>query len=303
MSGGPIPCFWRAPTDNDKGGGSNSYNTQWRAFGLDKLAVVDTSGFEVRQVSSQALELKVFLFIEPTNSGHEGPGVSQSQAGPEGGYNPTTLEPITAEEDISQKTKPIRPGTEESSWFRVGVTYTIYGTGALVIEYDIKPNSRLPPLPRVGIQFNIDKKCRDVNWYGRGPFECYPDRKEAAFVGLFHDTVEHMHVPYTVPGECGGRTDVRWVGITDDKDVGLFAMLENQDLMQLNVSSFTSDELDVAMHEEELKEGDDLEVFLFSRLFPSQVVYFRVRSCRYRFGLSSHRMSKKGPAAHPEQFG
>lgn len=272
MIGGPTPCFWRAPTDNDKGGGTNSYETQWRGFGLDRLAVVDTSGIEVRQLCSQALELKVVLFIEPTNSQHDHPGVSQSQLGPEGGYNPITLEPAPAGEGILQK-KRVRSGTSESSWFRVGVVYTIYGNGDLVVEYDVKPSSKLPPLPRVGVQFKIDKKCKDVHWYGRGPFECYPDRKEAAFVGIYHDTVERLHVPYTVPGECGGRTDVRWVGIVDDKHVGLFANLEGEEeSMQLSVSSFTTDELDLATHEEDLKEGEELEV-IFVALFMFSILW------------------------------
>ncbi|CAM6110904.1 unnamed protein product [Calypogeia fissa] len=262
MSGGPTPCFWRAPTDNDKGGGTNSHETHWRASGLDRLAIVDTSGIEVRQLCSQAIELKVSLFIEPKNSPHDHPEVSQSQAGAEGGYNPITLEPESAGDGTLQKKKQLRSGTSESSWFRVGVTYTIYGNGDLVVEYDVKPNSKLPPLPRVGVEFKMDKKCRNVHWYGRGPFECYPDRKEAAFVRVYHDTVEHLHVPYIAPGECGGRTDVRWVGITNDKDVGLFAMLENENPMQLSVSPFSTDELDKAKHEEELKEEDDLEVHI-----------------------------------------
>jgi Beta galactosidase small chain len=30
-------CFWRAPTDNDSGGGPFSYTGRWQAVGLDKM--------------------------------------------------------------------------------------------------------------------------------------------------------------------------------------------------------------------------------------------------------------------------
>jgi beta-galactosidase len=131
------------------------------------------------------------------------------------------------------------------------------------VKYHVKPNSKLPQLPRIGVKFNMDKSCNNVSWDGRGPFECYPDRKDAAFVGVYNDTVDKLHVPYIVPGECGGRTDVRWAGIVNDKKVGLFAMLDNQDLMQLNVSSFTTEQLHKATHNHKLKDADQLEVLLF----------------------------------------
>lgn len=35
-----VPCFYRAPTDNDRGGsGGTSYAARWKAAGLDRLIV------------------------------------------------------------------------------------------------------------------------------------------------------------------------------------------------------------------------------------------------------------------------
>jgi beta-galactosidase len=44
-AGGPVPCFWRAPTDNDRGGEAMSYSARWRAAGLDRLAPVRHAAF------------------------------------------------------------------------------------------------------------------------------------------------------------------------------------------------------------------------------------------------------------------
>ena len=40
LTGGPTPCFWRAPTDNDRGGEGISYCARWRNAGIDRLQTV-----------------------------------------------------------------------------------------------------------------------------------------------------------------------------------------------------------------------------------------------------------------------
>ena len=73
----------------------------------------------------------------------------------------------------------------ESALFRVHMHCRIYDSGDVVLDYEVNPKSDLPPLPRVGVVFNVDKSLDRVAWYGRGPFECYPDRKAAAHVGVY----------------------------------------------------------------------------------------------------------------------
>ncbi|KAL3697992.1 hypothetical protein R1sor_012068 [Riccia sorocarpa] len=238
FSSGPVPCFWRAPTDNDNAAQNiNSYSFRWRAVGLDKLQVRCSTGINIHQKASNFVELKATLSLEPVDS-HQ--------------YT-AELVPNRAEEG----------NTGEHRWFTVGVTYKVYGTGDLVIDYDVQPNTKLPPLPRVGIDFQVDRRFSKVQWYGRGPFECYPDRKSAAHVGIYEFPVEDMHVPYTVPGECGGRADVRWVTVSEKgAKVGLLAMSETGESMQMNVSLYTAQDLDVATHNEELKQSDKIQVHL-----------------------------------------
>ncbi|KAL2609958.1 hypothetical protein R1flu_028531 [Riccia fluitans] len=238
FSSGPVPCFWRAPTDNDKAAqGLNSYNFRWRAVGLDKLQILSSTGINIHHTSTHSVELKATLSLEPVDS-HQ-----------------YTAELVPSQAEVGR--------TGEHRWFTVGVTYKVYGTGDLVIEYDVQPNIKLPPLPRIGIEFQVDKRCNEVQWYGRGPFECYPDRKSAAHVGVYQFPVKDMHVPYIVPGESGGRADVRWLSLSDrEAEVGLLAMSEPDKSMQMNVSFFTTQELDAATHNEELKQSDGIQVHL-----------------------------------------
>ena len=57
----------------------------------------------------------------------------------------------------------------------------------------------------------------NVEWYGRGPQENYPDRKSGYKTGIYKSTVKDMYEPYLIPQDYGLRTDNRWVRMTDEK--------------------------------------------------------------------------------------
>ena len=61
---------------------------------------------------------------------------------------------------------------------------------------------------------------------GRGPFENYRDRKSAANVGLYSNTVADHYVPYVRPQENGYKTDTRWFSLSDDNNQGLLVEAE-----------------------------------------------------------------------------
>ncbi|GAB2217723.1 hypothetical protein Drorol1_Dr00000931 [Drosera rotundifolia] len=225
MNRGLFPCFWRAPTDNDKGGAySESYLSQWKAVHLDDVL------FQVEEC----------YFLNKTDHLVE---VALVYAGV-----PRT--------ESSDSKKP-------DSLFRVDICYKFHGSGDILVACNVRPSSGLPPLPRVGIEFHLDKSLDQIKWYGKGPFECYPDRKEAAHVGIYEKTVREMHVPYIVPGESGGRADVRWVSLRNNEGVGIFASVYGSSPpMQMSASFYPTKELDRATHNEELVEGNDIEVHL-----------------------------------------
>ncbi len=71
----------------------------------------------------------------------------------------------------------------------------------------------LPELPRIGMACELAPGLEQVRWYGRGPHECYSDRKAGAAVGIYRADVDALQVPYVMPQENGNRTDVRWLEI------------------------------------------------------------------------------------------
>jgi beta-galactosidase len=67
----------------------------------------------------------------------------------------------------------------------------------------------LPELPKVGLSCALVPGLERVRWYGRGPHECYSDRKAGAAIGAYEASVDGLQVPYVLPQENGNRTDVR----------------------------------------------------------------------------------------------
>lgn len=225
MRRGILPCFWRAPIDNDKGGEGNSYLSKWKVANLDKLSFI-TKSCAIQNKSDHHLELVVTYL-----------GVVQGED------------------------KSISTSKDSDALFEVDMTYLILGSGDVILKCNVKPSSDIPPLPRVGVEFHLNKSTNVVKWYGRGPFECYPDRKSAAHVGVYELNLDDMHVPYIVPGECSGRADVRWVTFLNNQGCGLFtSMYDRSPPMQMSASYYTTAELERATHNEELRKGDDIEV-------------------------------------------
>jgi len=100
--------------------------------------------------------------------------------------------------------------------------YTVSSDGEMTIDHSVEPNGDMPSwLPRIGVEWVLDKSLGNVEWYGRGPQENYPDRKTGYKTGVYKSTVSAMYEPYLIPQDYGLRTDNRWVRMTDSNGVGL----------------------------------------------------------------------------------
>lgn len=235
MEKGIIPCLWRALTDNDKGGGSDSYASRWKNALLDNI-LFQLNHCSIEKQTDELLLVTANYFGVPST----------------GSYNQTN-----SRQTITDSTY------NNVILCTVDVSYCIYASGDLIIDYKVSPKSDLPSLPRIGVVFQLDQSFDWVRWYGKGPFECYPDRKEAAHVGTYEANVADLFVPYIVPSECAGRADVRWVAFQNISGFGLFASAYGTSPpMQMSASYYSTAELDRATHNEELVKGNDIEVHL-----------------------------------------
>jgi beta-galactosidase len=133
------------------------------------------------------------------------------------------------------------------------ITFT--GDGDIVLKHTVTPfGDELNYLQRVGIEMRLPQEMQNFSWYGRGPFETYPDRKTGAKIGIYESTVDEQYVPYVFAQEHGNKTDVRWAKLTNAEGVGLAFFAEA--LMGVNASNFDPGNVDRARYGFQLKKVD-----------------------------------------------
>ena len=69
----------------------------------------------------------------------------------------------------------------------------------------------LPPLPRLGIVIELPREYEQLSWYGRGPWDNYPDRKESCPIGMWKSVVSEQYVHYARPQDSGNHEDCTMV--------------------------------------------------------------------------------------------
>lgn len=224
MGGLLQPSFFRVPTDNDEGGGTNSFASRWRKAGLDHPTLSPVE-MRVDKLGSQRIR-------------------------------------VTCVNDLAMTGGTIRQTTE----------YLVYGTGDVVVSTTYTPGTSavgvgLPPLARVGMQISLPASLSALTWYGRGPFESYQDRKDAAFVGQYSGSVADQFFPYVMAQENGSKTDVRWAHLTDGSNTsGLLIMAEpngtGPSLLTINARDYTDAALLTAKnpHAQAIERGNTIVV-------------------------------------------
>ena len=139
-------------------------------------------------------------------------------------------------------------------------TYTVYGSGDVIVESSIQPHGELIDLPRFGMQMAVPGEFSTMTWYGRGPQETYWDRKTGAAVGVYSGPVERQSHMYVRPQENGNKTDVRWMALTNEAGAGLLAV--GMPLLSVSAWPYTMAELEKAKHPFDIPKGEIITVNL-----------------------------------------
>ena len=135
------------------------------------------------------------------------------------------------------------------------LTYTLNSRGQIQVEADYQPkNENTPKIPKFGMRIRIPEKFQSIKWYGRGPFENYPDRKTAALIGLYASKLDNFWTNYAVPQDNGNRCDVRWLSLTDQK--GSSIQISGLQPLCFRAWPYTEEELEKAKHPFDLPNHD-----------------------------------------------
>ena len=134
---------------------------------------------------------------------------------------------------------------------RYQVSYLTGQDGVVHVHAVYSGAEGLPELPAFGMEWKLKERYQNIRYYGLGPDENYFDRKHGARLGIFDTTVKENMTPYLVPQECGNRTGVRWVTLTDEKGRGLCFTAEDKPF-ECSALPYGTLEIEQAMHPAEL---------------------------------------------------
>ena len=200
----PMPVYWRAVTDNDRGNGFAREAAPW--MGATLFSGYSKEDIRVEEGADQV----AVTFV----------------------YYPF----------------PWLDAAAGSRLPRTEVSYCVSAEGRIAIRLHFYGKPGLPSLPVFGLGFKLPVRDGRFSWYGRGPWENYPDRKAGSLLGRYESSAWESMAKYLVPQECGTHMDTRWLEVEGLR----FEALDRP--FAFSVLPYSAMELENAAHGNELPE-------------------------------------------------
>ena len=124
---------------------------------------------------------------------------------------------VTADYEISEVQATLR------------MTYTINGEGAIQVEQAMTttPGAKISNMFRYGTRVELPAAYNVLEYYGRGKVENYADRKSAADIGLYKQSVsEQYNEKMARPQESGTHSDLRYFELKNTAGAGIRIIAE-----------------------------------------------------------------------------
>lgn len=131
------------------------------------------------------------------------------------------------------------------------MSFEFTGDGAVKISVNAKKREIAPILARFGYEFVLTDGFENMEYFGFGPSEAYPDRHKACRKAHFKTSVSDNFVHYIRPTENSAHFDSVFGAVTDDDGKGLIFTSENG--FSFNAMHYTSEMLENTLHDDELE--------------------------------------------------
>jgi Beta-galactosidase/beta-glucuronidase len=120
-------------------------------------------------------------------------------------------------------------------------TYLVKGDGSVKVDNQVRFVGFPINLARIGVRMLLDKKFDRMEYFGRGPYENYSDRKSGADVGVYELGVNEQY-EYEKPMERGNHEEVRWAKL-NGKEMPALLVQSDEKLMQVSALSYTDEQM------------------------------------------------------------
>lgn len=134
------------------------------------------------------------------------------------------------------------------------VRYIFNAEGDIQVSMDYQPTEvDIPNIPKFGMRMRIPSDYTNVEWYGRGPWENYPDRKKSQFIGHYQLPLSQYFHDYSKPQENGNRCDIRWFEISSAEKT---IRVDGFQPLCIRAWDYGEEDIPVAGHPYELNRGE-----------------------------------------------
>jgi len=135
----------------------------------------------------------------------------------------------------------------------VKVNYTVINDRSILVTLDYEPTATdRPVIPKLGMRMRLPADMIGIDYYGRGPWENYPDRKRSAFLGRYQMPLSEYETEYIHPQDNGCRTDVRWFCISNGEKTLLIDGLQP---LCIRAWDYGEENLEGVRHPHEINRG------------------------------------------------
>ena len=112
--------------------------------------------------------------------------------------------------------------------FDVNLNFIVCADGVIMVNSFVRPSVTGTIIPKIGFRLEMPAAFEQLQWFGRGPWDNYRDRKEACLPGIYTSTVSDQREDYIKPQEHGTKQEVRWMSLANAEGRGLAFVAPDQ---------------------------------------------------------------------------
>ena len=219
--------------------GDNQIEVNGKGFTalFDKTTGVMTSyKYRNTEYVNNEFGLRPFFWRAPLDNDYGAGLPKKLEAWKTASYEDLSVEDISVvsnNETTAITAKYIYPESK-STW---EVTYTIYNNGTIRVDNTFDASeSDTDLIPRIGMRMQLPASVVNAEYYGRGPWGNYSDRKTSTFVDRYQSPISEMVTKYVAPQENHHHTDAQWLALTQKSGRGLLFVAD--DKFEFNASNY-----------------------------------------------------------------
>lgn len=140
-----------------------------------------------------------------------------------------------------------------NGWIRTDYQITLLPDGTVDFNASYTPEGQLPPLPCMGNTFVMPNDYQQLEYYGRGPWDNYPDRKVSSPIAKYVSKVSEQYFHYPRPQYSGNHEQTAYVELKNGKRQGWRIQCVDKPF-SFTAVPYSTEQLYGAAHDMELKE-------------------------------------------------